>query len=77
MKASNIHIESSRPVLIDLDSLQEYRCKSRFAKGHVRDLKRLIKNWEAQPEISQWLIAALQKVYGDHPLLARALKDNA
>jgi len=77
MKASNIHIESSRPVLIDLDSLREYRCKSRFAKGHVRDLKRLIRNWEAQPEIRQWLVAALQKVYGDHSLLARALKESA
>jgi len=77
MKASNIHIENSRPVLIDLDSLQEYRCKAWFAKGHVRDLKRLIKNWDAQPEIRQWLIAALQKVYGDHPLLARALKESA
>jgi tRNA A-37 threonylcarbamoyl transferase component Bud32 len=77
MKASNIHIENSRPVLIDLDSLQEYRCKAWFAKGHVRDLKRLIKNWDAQPEIRHWLIAALQKVYGDHPLLARALKQGA
>lgn len=76
MKASNIHIESSRPVVIDLDSLQEYRCKAQFAKGHVRDLKRLIKNWEAQPEIRQWLIAALQKAYGHHPLLVKALKES-
>lgn len=73
MKASNIHIEDSHPILIDLDSLQEYKCKARFAAGHVRDLKRLIKNWENQPEIEQWLITALQKVYGDHPLLAKAL----
>lgn len=74
MKASNIHIEDSRPILIDLDSLQEYKSKARFAIGHVRDLKRLIRNWEYQPEIKQWLINALQKVYGDHPLLAKALK---
>lgn len=74
MKASNIHIEDSRPILIDLDSLQEHKCKARFAAGHVRDVKRLIKNWENQPEVEQWLITALQKVYGDHPLLAKALK---
>lgn len=74
MKASNIHIEDSRPILIDLDSLQQYKCKARFAAGHVRDLKRLIRNWENQLEVKQWLIAALKKVYGDHSLLAKALK---
>lgn len=74
LKASNIHIEDSRPILIDLDSLQAYQCQARFAGGHVRDLKRLLKNWEHQPELKQWLINALQKVYGDHRLLAKALK---
>jgi tRNA A-37 threonylcarbamoyl transferase component Bud32 len=74
MKASNIQIAGARPILIDLDSMQQYRCKARFARGHVRDLKRMITNWEHQPEVKQWLITALQKAYGDHPLLAKALK---
>lgn len=76
LKASNIHIDGKQPVLIDLDSLQEYKRKARFEKNHVRDLKRLLKNWENQPEVRQWLIDALQKTYGEHHLLARALYKN-
>ncbi len=74
LKASNIHIDGSQPVLIDLDSLQEYRCRLRFEASHVRDLKRLLRNWQDQPEAERWLVEALQKVYGDHSLLAKALK---
>ncbi|MDP2248463.1 MAG: lipopolysaccharide kinase InaA family protein, partial [Nitrosomonadales bacterium] len=77
LKASNIHIDGSQPVLIDLDSLYQCGCKARFEAGHVRDLKRLLRNWQDQPEVRQWLIAALQKVYGNHPLLAKALKLSA
>lgn len=76
LKASNIHIDGKQPVLIDLDSLQEYKCKAMFETNHVRDLKRLLKNWQDQPEIMQWLIEALQKVYGEHYLLAKALYKN-
>ena len=70
LKASNILVEDGRPVLIDLDSLREYRCKHRFEVAHVRDLKRLLKNWQDKPQVREWLIAALHEVYGDHALLA-------
>ena len=73
LKANNIHIDGNRPVLIDLDSLREFRCKAWFETSHVRDLKRLLRNWQDQPDVQQSLIAALQKTYGDHPLLAKAL----
>jgi tRNA A-37 threonylcarbamoyl transferase component Bud32 len=74
LKASNIHIDGNQPVLIDLDSLREFRCKAWFESSHVRDLRRLLQNWRDQPDIQQSLIEALQKIYGDHPLLAKALQ---
>ncbi len=74
LKASNIHIDDNRPVLIDLDSLREFRCKAWFEANHVRDLRRLLKNWRDQPDVQQLLIEALQQAYGDHPLLAKALR---
>jgi hypothetical protein len=39
----------------------------------VRDLKRLLKNWQDKPQVRQWLVDALQEVYGAHRLLARAI----
>jgi tRNA A-37 threonylcarbamoyl transferase component Bud32 len=72
LKASNILIDAGQPLLIDLDSLREFRCKRRFEAAHVRDLKRLLKNWQDKPQVRQWLVDALQEVYGAHPLLARA-----
>lgn len=74
LKASNIHIDGNQPVLIDLDSLREFRCKAWFETSHVRDLKRLLRNWRDQPDVQQSLIEALQKTYGDHPLLSKALQ---
>ncbi len=74
LKASNIHVDDSQPVLIDLDSLREFRCKAWFEASHVRDLRRLLRNWRDQPDVQQSLMAALQKTYGDHPLLAKALQ---
>jgi tRNA A-37 threonylcarbamoyl transferase component Bud32 len=73
LKASNILIDAGQPLLIDLDSLREFRCKRRFEAAHVRDLKRLLKNWQDKPQVRQWLVDALQEVYGAHRLLARAI----
>ncbi|CAG0957435.1 hypothetical protein MTYP_00537 [Methylophilaceae bacterium] len=73
LKASNIHIEGARPLLIDLDSLREYRYRLCFASRHVSDLRRLLKNWQDQPQIYRLLVEALQRVYGRHRLLAKAL----
>jgi tRNA A-37 threonylcarbamoyl transferase component Bud32 len=72
LKASNILINAGQPLLIDLDSLREFRCKRRFEAAHVRDLKRLLKNWQDRSQVQQMLVHALQEVYGAHPLLARA-----
>lgn len=73
LKASNILVAADRIALIDLDSMREYGCRIGFARGHVRDLRRLLRNWDEQLEVRQWLVEALQKIYGDHVLLVRAL----
>lgn len=72
LKASNILVDAGQPLLIDLDSLREFRGKRRFEAAHVRDLKRLLKNWQEKPEVQQMLVHALQEVYGADALLARA-----
>lgn len=73
LKSSNIHMDGTRPLLIDLDSLRELRCRRAFEAGHVRDLNRLLRNWQDQPRLRQALVEALREVYGDSALLARAL----
>lgn len=72
LKASNILVDAGQPLLIDLDSMREFRCKRRFEAAHVRDLKRLLKNWQEKPELQQMLVHALQEVYGADALLAHA-----
>ncbi len=49
-KASNIKILDGKPVLIDLDSMQAHTCSWWFEKKHIKDLKRLMQNWDNHPE---------------------------
>ncbi len=72
LKASNIHVVDLRPVLIDLDSLHEYSSKAVFENRHISDLRRLLRNWQARPEIYALMENALKMVYGDDPILAKA-----
>jgi tRNA A-37 threonylcarbamoyl transferase component Bud32 len=66
-KASNIKIVNSEPVLIDLDAMQVHAggilsdwC---FEKKHIKDLQRLMKNWENDQETTKLLKHALQFAY--------------
>lgn len=72
MKASNVHVAGSEPVLIDLDSMRHHGCRRRFERQHVKDLKRLLRNWADRPHIQRMLIEALQQAYGNDPLLKKA-----
>jgi tRNA A-37 threonylcarbamoyl transferase component Bud32 len=72
MKATNIHVAADAPVLIDLDSLRHHASRRRFERQHVKDLKRLVRNWADRPHIQRMLIEALQQRYGNDPLLRRA-----
>jgi len=67
-KASNMKIvadstDMHSPVLIDLDSLKQYRCKILFERRHVRDIKRFFRNWQDDAAIQALLKKAFQQVY--------------
>lgn len=66
-KASNIKIVDLDPVLLDLDSMQAYRSSLIydwwFERKHIKDLKRLMKNWEHDDRTADLLKQALRSEY--------------
>ncbi len=72
MKASNIKVVNSAPLLIDLDSMQQHRFDLPALKAHARDLKRFMHNWQAMPALYNALIAQFKMVYADHEVLRLA-----
>ncbi len=71
-KATNIKIVDLSPVLIDLDGMRSYRLPrifdSLFKRRHVKDLKRLMKNWEHDAATTALLKQALQVEYASQGL---------
>ena len=71
-KATNIKIVNLAPVLIDLDGMQAHRhgCYSDwwFQRKHIKDLKRLMKNWEHDVEITRLLKQALRSEYASQDI---------
>ena len=72
LKATNIKIIDMQPVLIDLDSLKQYRCDWLFQRRHARDLQRLLRNWENDAPTLGVMRQALRDVYGNDLVLAAA-----
>jgi len=66
MKASNIKIQGSLPMLIDLDSMQQHRCAYFAQQAHVRDLQRFMQNWKHDASLYNAFVKALKVVYTDH-----------
>jgi len=64
-KASNIKVVDSKPVLIDLDSMQAHRCTWWFEKKHIKDLKRFMQNWSNNAETSAIFKQAFVQVYDE------------
>lgn len=66
-KASNIKMVNLSPVLIDLDAMQSnfsgMLSSWRFERKHIKDLKRFMKNWEGDMEMTAMLKRALQLQY--------------
>ncbi len=76
MKASNIKLENNKPVLIDLDSMQQHQYSWTSLNAHVRDLQRFMQNWKESPALYNAFVEVFKEVYEDHqPLrLARIVK---
>jgi len=66
-KATNVKIAGLKPLLIDLDAMQAHGlgCFSAwwFERKHIKDLKRLMENWEDDAETSHLLTQALRLEY--------------
>ncbi|HSF71108.1 MAG TPA: hypothetical protein VLA25_02365, partial [Methylotenera sp.] len=72
MKASNIKIVSNQPVLIDLDSMKQH-CFGLIAKHrHARDLRRFMRNWQADEALTNAFRKVFKVVYADHQPLKLA-----
>ncbi len=71
-KATNIKIVDGAPMFIDLDSMQAYSmhrlAASWFKLQHIKDLKRLMKNWADDAEMQALLKEAFVQKYGAHGL---------
>lgn len=70
MKATNIKMQGTQPVLIDLDSLRQHR-KSNIA-AHVRDLRRFMQNWQNDNALYNAFVKTFKVVYPDVSLLIKA-----
>ncbi len=70
MKATNIKIHGTQPVLIDLDSMRQHR-KTNIA-AHVRDLQRFMQNWKDNSSLYNAFVKTFKVVYPDDSLLIRA-----
>lgn len=66
MKASNIKIVDDQPVLIDLDSMKQHTFYWFAVRRHARDLRRFMRNWQANDSLSSSFNAVFKAVYIDH-----------
>ena len=71
-KATNIKVVNGEPLLIDLDSMRQYRKPDSARAGHVRDLQRFLRNWQEGSAIRALLEQAFRNEYEDTGLLQGA-----
>lgn len=51
LKATNVLIRGTHPLLVDLDAVRFHRWRWAFRRAWVRDRARFLRNWEGQPEL--------------------------
>lgn len=73
-KASNVKILDLKPLLIDLDAMQVHRFGVGFnwwfERKHIKDIKRLMENWENDAETTHFLEQALRLEYASRHINA-------
>lgn len=72
MKANNIKVLDGTPYLIDLDSMQQHDGDFFAIRGHVKDLKRFMRNWQDHPTLYNTFLKAFFAVYADPQVLRLA-----
>jgi tRNA A-37 threonylcarbamoyl transferase component Bud32 len=71
-KATNVKIVEGRPLLIDLDSMRQHRCRWIFGRRHRRDLRRFWLNWQQDLQTKALLANAFKEFYKDPRPLQQA-----
>jgi hypothetical protein len=73
LKASNLQVNLQGQIsVMDLDSMQQYRCARRALRAHVRDIRRLLQNWKDDTSLYNALLLSFHAVYVDHTPLKLA-----
>lgn len=73
MKATNIKVlTDGKPLLIDLDAMQQHKFDFFAEKAHVRDIKRFMQNWKDEPSLYNAFVKVFKVVYKDHAPLKAA-----
>jgi tRNA A-37 threonylcarbamoyl transferase component Bud32 len=71
-KATNIKMVDNKPVLIDLDSMQQHSTYARSSVAHLRDLNRFMQNWQNEPALYNAFVKTFKVVYPDISILVKA-----
>jgi tRNA A-37 threonylcarbamoyl transferase component Bud32 len=72
MKATNIKMVDKQPVLIDLDSMQQYRFDAFALSAHARDLRRFMQNWKDDNALYNAFVETFRVIYDDLDPLEKA-----
>jgi hypothetical protein len=72
MKASNLKVVDNQPVLLDLDSMKHHRFGLIAKHRHARDLRRFMRNWQADESLANAFKKVFKVVYVDHEPLKLA-----
>jgi len=62
-KATNFILSDKKLFITDLDAVCKHRLKWRFQKAFMKDLDRLIQNWENAPHIDALFRDEVPKIY--------------
>jgi tRNA A-37 threonylcarbamoyl transferase component Bud32 len=61
LKATNFIMAESSPVLIDLDSMKQYKSNRGFNRIKDRDMERFMANWQTQPALRDAFLQAFHR----------------
>lgn len=71
-KATNIKMQGTQPVLIDLDSMRQHKSYFSSSMAHLKDLNRFMQNWQNEPALYNAFVKTFKVVYPDISILIKA-----
>lgn len=71
-KATNLKIQGSQPILIDLDAMRQHTFSWSAECAHVRDLRRFMQNWQDDNALYNAFVKSFNVIYEDLAPLEKA-----